>query len=105
MRGNRRGNKKIKAFQKMARFDKKLIKSLYISVGTLLALFLCVIAFFQITRVIEHKKFLEEVNETLAQDASMSTSSNENEQPQEKEETDKRGNEQFFIRTGISGCC
>ncbi len=88
MRGNRRGNKKITAFQKMARFDKKLIKSLYISVGTLLALFLCVIAFFQITRVIEHKKFLEEVNETLARDASMSTSSNESEQPQEKEETD-----------------
>lgn len=88
MRGNRRGNKKITAFQKMARFDKKLIKSLYISVGTLLALFLCVIAFFQISRVIEHKKFLEEVNETLARDASVSASSNENEQPQEKEETD-----------------
>ena len=48
MRGNRRGNKKIMAFQKMARFDKKFIKGLYISVATLFVLFLCVIAFFHI---------------------------------------------------------
>lgn len=89
MRGNRRGNKKIMAFQKMARFDKKFIKGLYISVATLFVLFLCVIAFFHINKAIEYKHFLEEIDETLARDASLSTSSEDNkDEQQEKKQTD-----------------
>ncbi len=88
MRGNRRGNKKSLAFQKMARFDKKLIKSLYISVASLFAVFLCVIAFFHINKAIKHKQFLAEVDETLARESSLSASSENEEEQEEKQEMD-----------------
>ena len=86
MRRNKRGNKQKKLL-KQARFDKKLIKSLSFGVLSLFVLLLCVIVFYHITKTIQHKQFLENINESLSQN-NFDTASSDDKQEVKKEETD-----------------
>lgn len=86
MRRNKRGNRKNRAFE-IACFDKKFVKYLSFAIITLFVLFVCVILFYHITNWIEHKQFLESVNESLAQSTLDSASNEKDEKKEERKET------------------